>query len=290
MADQKKFLDYSGVSYLWGKINEKVNAEKARAEAAEAANAAAAKAASDAADALDTKVGEIPSGYSEKTIVEYINKKAEETLDAATGSSGETAASVAKDLADYKNEVNPQLEDHESRLDVIEGKDYLIKSTKTAKEIEDAIGANSTEIARVNGVLVNAIENNAEGLDSIKELAAWIEDHGSDAAGYASAISALEEKVDTGDKKVSAYVSDAIDAKTGITGQTVKAYVDGTFATDDELGAISDKLGTIPTGKTVVTLINESKAASNTYADGLFANINALSNTEIQAAIEAANA
>lgn len=290
MADQKKFLDYSGVSYLWGKINEKVNAEKARAEAAEAANAAAAKAASDAADALDTKVGEIPSGYSEKTIVEYINKKAEETLDAATGSSGETAASVAKDLADYKNEVNPQLEDHESRLDVIEGKDYLIKSTKTAKEIEDAIGANSTEIARVNSVLVNAIENNAEGLDSIKELATWIEDHGSDAAGYASAISALEEKVDTGDKKVSAYVSDAIDAKTGITGQTVKAYVDGTFATDDELGAVSDKLGTIPTGKTVVTLINESKTASNAYADGLFANINALSNTEIQAAIEAANA
>lgn len=290
MADQKKFLDYSGVSYLWGKINEKVNAEKARAEAAEAANAAAAKAASDAADALDTKVGEIPSGYSEKTIIEYINKKAEETLDAATGSSGETAASVAKDLADYKNEVNPQLEDHESRLDVIEGKDYLIKSTKTAKEIEDAIGANTTEIARVNGVLVNAIENNAEGLDSIKELAAWIEDHGSDAAGYASAISALEEKVDTGDKKVSEYVSDAIDAKTGITGQTVKAYVDSTFATDDELGAVSDKLGTIPTGKTVVTLINESKTASNTYADGLFANINALSNTEIQAAIDAANA
>lgn len=290
MTDQKKFLDYSGVSYLWGKINEKVNAEKARAEAAEAANAAAAKAASDAADALDTKVGEIPSGYSEKTIVEYINKKAEETLDAATGNSGETAASVAKDLADYKAAVDPQLEDHESRLDVIESKDYLIKSTKTAQEIEDAIGANSTEIARVNGVLVNAIENNAEGLDSIKELAAWIEDHGSDAAGYASAISALEEKVDTGDKKVSAYVSDAIDAKTGITDQTVKAYVDSTFATDDELDAVSDKLGTIPTGKTVVTLIDESKAASNTYADGLFANINALSNTEIQAAIDAANA
>lgn len=290
MADQKKFLDYSGVSYLWGKINEKVNAEKARAEAAEAANAAAAKAASDAADALSTKVGEIPSSYSEKTIVEYINKKAEETLDAATGNSGETAASVAQDLADYKALVDPQLKDHEDRLDVIEGKDYLIKSTKTAKEIEDAIGANATEIARVNGVLVNAIENNAEGLDSIKELAAWIEDHGSDAAGYASAISALEEKVDTGDKKVSEYVSDAIDAKTGITGQTVKAYVDGTFATDDELGAVSNKLGTIPTGKTVVTLIDESKTASNTYADGLFANIKALSNTEIQAAIDAANA
>lgn len=276
MADQKKFLDYSGVSYLWSKINEKV-------EAAKAANA-------DAVEALNTKVGEIPSGYSEKTIVEYINKKAEETLDAATGSSGETAASVAKDLADYKNEVNPQLEDHESRLDVIEGKDYLIKATQTAQQIEDAIGANTTEIARVNGVLVDAIENNAEGLDSIKELAAWIEDHGSDAAGYASAISALEQKVDTGDKKVSAYVSDAIDAKTGITGQTVKAYVDSTFAKDDELDAVVNKLGTIPTGKTVVTLIDESKAASNTYADGLFANIKALSNTEIQAAIDAANA
>lgn len=281
---EKKFLDYSGVSYLWSKINEKVDAEATRAKAAEAANAAAATDAKDAADGVATLVGEIPSNYSEKTIVAYINKKAEETLDAATGSSGETAASVAKDLADYKDEVNPQLEDHKSRLDAIEG-DYLVEADKT--ELSDSIFLLRTYVQSIYD------DSDNKDLDSVIDLVNWVNTHGSEASDMADAIDTLEGKVSTiegkfegvGNKTISTYVSDTIDAKTGITGQTVKAYVDNTFATDDKLDAV---LGTIPTGKTVVTLINESKTASTDYADDLFANINALSNTEIDTAIAAA--
>lgn len=62
-------------------------------------------------------VGEIPADKGE-TIVEYINKKAEETLSAAQGGSSETAASVAQALQNYKDLTDPRLEalekvDHE---------------------------------------------------------------------------------------------------------------------------------------------------------------------------------
>lgn len=61
--------------------------------------------------------------------------------------------------------------------------------TAEAERAAAAEQANADEIARVNGVLVAALENDKEGLDSIKELADWINTHGSEAATMAEAIS-----------------------------------------------------------------------------------------------------
>lgn len=61
----------------------------------------------------------------------------------------------------------------------------LKQETGRAQEAETA---NATEIARVNSVLEAALENNKEGIDSIKELATWVEQHGKDAAEMAKAI------------------------------------------------------------------------------------------------------
>lgn len=55
-------------------------------------------------------------------------------------------------------------------------------------------------------------ENAAESLDTLEEIASWIQSHPNDAAAMNSAISALQTKIDTGDKKISVYVSDAIAA------------------------------------------------------------------------------
>jgi chromosome segregation ATPase len=48
--------------------------------------------------------------------------------------------------------------------------------------------ANAAEIARVDSVLKAAIENDGEGIDSIKELATWVEEHGKDAADIVKAV------------------------------------------------------------------------------------------------------
>lgn len=250
MADIKKFLDQAGVSTLWSKVAEKVAAEEARARAAEEAAAAAASAAQADVDALETYVGVIPEGYSEASIVAFIQKRAQEVLAAASGGSSESAAAVLQALNDYIALNDPKVQKNTNDIAAIVA-DYLTSADK--EELAEDIAANAEEILRIDNALKAAIENDGEGLDSIKELATWIEEHGVEAAGYAAAIEALEllvgdtavatqianaiaaenlaqyakaadlvatnenlaalvAKVDTGDKTVSAYVTDAINA------------------------------------------------------------------------------
>lgn len=277
MADTtKKFLDYSGVSVLWDRIKDKVAAEETRAKAAEQAAANAAAAAQSDVDALESYVGTFSAtgNYANiETIVGYVDKKAEETLQAATGGTGQTADSVALALNNYKNEVNPKLDDYEERIAAIEG-DYLVEADKT--ELNNAISANTTEIARVNSVLINAIENNAEGLDSIKELASWIETHGTEASGYASAISALEAKVDTGDLTVSAYVAQEIGEVETVINQNITNI-------EQKLGLDEEDTETIK--EQIAAAKSEAVSESKGYTDNAFNNIPALSESEIDAAI-----
>ena len=76
-----------------------------------AINTAKQEAIDDAADKYATKefVGEIPSTYSETNVIAYINKKAQEVLDSATGGSSESAASVKQQLDTYKTENDPKV-------------------------------------------------------------------------------------------------------------------------------------------------------------------------------------
>ena len=55
-------------------------------------------------------------------------------------------------------------------------------------------------------------ENAKASLDTLAEIAAWIQEHPDDAAAMNEAITALQNKVDTGDQTVTAYVTAAISA------------------------------------------------------------------------------
>ena len=55
-------------------------------------------------------------------------------------------------------------------------------------------------------------EGAQESLNTLQEIAQWIQDHPDDAAAMNTAIEALETKVDTGEQTVSAYVTAAIAA------------------------------------------------------------------------------
>lgn len=117
-------------------------------------------------DALEVKVGEVAEGT---TIVEMIG--------------------AVEDIAD----------DNATAIGVLEDA-IKLKADKTAldEEIERAKAAekaNADEIARVNGVLVSALENDGEGLDSIKELATWVNEHGQEAAEMTQAINGNTENI-----------------------------------------------------------------------------------------------
>lgn len=262
MADQKKFLDSAGVTLLWRRIKEHVTAEiTEQTDPIVAEVEAAKKATTD----LESYIGSIPSDYDEETVIAYIDKKAEETLDKASGNSSETAASVKNQLDQYKTENNAKVQanteaisDNADDISAIQA-DYLTSTDKT--ELQNQI---------------NTIMNNpdTEGvINSINEFTQYIEDHGEIAEGFRTDINTLKNKVDTGDKTVSAYVAAEIAAANHASQDdviTLQAQVD----TGDQ------------TVTTYVTAqVNAAKTSANQYTDTAFGKIIALSQEEIDAAI-----
>lgn len=294
----KKFLDQDGVSLLWSKVvenitaeadrakaAEKVNAdaiaaEAARAALAESANAEAAAAAQKTADDLADLVGNIPTDENgdaiAATVIAYVDKKTE---------------GIATDAA---------LAELQATVNTING-DYLKDADKTelsnaiAAEVERATAAeqaNADAIAAVDTALKLAVDNNTEGMDSIKELATWINEHGNDAAGYARAIAALEAKTvlgtDTDGEEyatVKAYV-EAIEAAT-------KSYADGLASNYDAAGSASAAEAAAKSyADGLASNYDEAGAAAgaltsaNAYTDSAIANIQVLSEEDILAIIE----
>ena len=252
MADLKKFLDKQGVSTLWSKIAEKVAAE---AEAREAAITAAVadinsdldavklNVADNAADiaALDAKVGVVPEGND--NVIAYVNKKAEEVLEAAQGGSNETAASVKAQLDSYKTENNAAV---------------ALKADQTAvNAIEERVAANEDAIEVLNGnadvdgsvdhkiaVAVAALmENPDDTLNSIQELVNWVNDHAEDAlelsnnvTANANAIAALAALV--GEEAVADQIAAAIAEALGLDGDAKYALATDLADAIDRIAAV----------------------------------------------------
>jgi hypothetical protein len=154
-------------------------------------------------------------------------------LAAAQGGSSETAASVKAALDAYIALNDPKVTQNTTDIATIMG-DYLKKADKD--ELAADISENAAEIVKINAALSAALENEGEGLDSIKELASWIEEHGKDAAGYAAAIEALEALV--GDTAVATQIANAIAAE-NLAQYAKTADIEGTLAKVDTQGTVT---------------------------------------------------
>lgn len=286
MADIKKFLDQGGVSTLWTKVAEKVAAEEARAKLAEAAALKAAQDAQADVDALEAYVGTIPSdeAYADITnIVAFIQKRAAEVLAQAQGGSSETAASVKAALDAYKSENDPKVTKNTEDIATIMG-DYLKKADKD--ELAGNIATNAAEILRIDAALKAAIDDeDGAGLDSIKDLATWIETHGEEAAGYAAAITALEGLV--GDTAVATQIANAIAAE-NLAQYAKTADIEATLQKIDTQGTVTEAINA---AITALSIGDYAKAADLT---ALAARVTTLenagyqNNAQVVASIEAA--
>ena len=121
-------------------------------------------------------------------------------------------------------------------------------------------------------------EGAQESLNTLQEIAQWIQDHPDDAAAMNTAIEALETKVDTGEQTVSAYVTAAI-----------AALNIGDYATAAALTAVADRVTTLegashtPANKAELDKIADGDKAkwdaaeqnAKDYADGLAGNYDA---------------
>lgn len=242
-----------------------------------------------AAAAVDAKLADYATTEALNGAVETLNQTINDkdaamdervdALEAAMGEDGSVAEKIAAAInaldADVTSEDN---DDIAVRVVEVDGKITEVHVTAdldakyaTDKDLSDEIAraqaaekANADEIARVNGVLLNAIENNAEGLDSIKELADWISTHGTEASAMAESIADLES--------ISAHF--LTEGENGnVTPDAIKNYIDaGDKALEDKINDLDlgdhNVIEEITVNGTKVEPVNKSVAL------GKFADVN----------------
>lgn len=164
------------------------------------------------ADLEDALAALIDGKAEASALTEEINRaKAAEEANAA-------AAKAAKDLA----EANAGRLDTvvEETVTVLNGMSNFMDNIVTPmlgeydEETSTYVDAGKSIRTIANEELAKQLipENAAEALNELQEIAAWIQSHPGDASAMNEAIVALQNKVDTGDQTVSAYVAAAIAA------------------------------------------------------------------------------
>ena len=145
----------------------------------------AADAAQGDVDALETLVGAVPEGS--ESVIDYVNKKAEEVLKAATGGSTESAASVKLALDNYIALNDPKVAANTTAAANAQSKAdeaFTLAGTKaTMDEVNAAIeGAGHAVAEEVNAAIdeINDKIGDVEGDKTIVEMIADIESAASD--------------------------------------------------------------------------------------------------------------
>jgi len=230
-----------------GKFETKTDASAKLTEAKGYTDAEVAKVQGEV-DALETYVGVIPEGYTEASVIAYINKKAQETLSAAQGGSSETAASVLEALNTYKSENDPKVQANTDAIDAIEA-DYLKAADKT--ELAEAIAGEKTRAEGIEGGLrtdvdaikadylkaadkkalqdqIDLIMSNPDTenvINSISEFTQYIADHGEIAEGFRTDIDANAQAIEDLEGAAAAAYETKTDAAAKLG--EAKTYADG---------------------------------------------------------------
>lgn len=171
-----------------------------------------------AAAAYATKdyVGIIPTGYEEKNVIAYVNKKAEEVLSQATGGSSESAASVKAQLDTYKSQNAPKFEKLEgieagAQVNVIEevvaaeGAKISVSTTDKKVTVNDKALIDLIAAAQKAGDDAAQAANGAQGTANKAKQAAednagaigtingTLKSHGDSIVDYSTRITNLEQ-------------------------------------------------------------------------------------------------
>lgn len=194
-------------------LETKISAVDAKAVAAQAS----ADNAKNAADAVDAKVGAVPEGSTVMTEIQKV-----------------------KDAAYNDTEVRGLIKTNADNITALSGRADAVEGKVTTLIGEDT-GKSARTIANEE-LTKQLIPENAKGsLDTLQEIAAWIQNHPDDASAMNAAIAALKTKV--GDipegataTTVVAYIKELVDAeKVRATGAE--------SALDTRVNAVEAKLG-----------------------------------------------
>lgn len=177
----------------------------------------------DRVDALETAIGEGGS-VTEKIAAEIQKLDVEDTavagkyVSAVSEADGKITVTRAN-LPDYTNVYAAKKHDH--AIADVTGLQDALDNKATSADVTALSGKVTTLISTDAGKSVRTIaneelaaqlipENAQEALDTLSEIATWIQNHPDDASAMNAAIEALQAKV--GDSAVSVQITSAIDA------------------------------------------------------------------------------
>ena len=189
------------------------------------------KAAQTDVDAINTKIGTVEDG---KTIVDMINAVAG-TIDFTPYAKKDEVAATYATIEALNAEI--------ARADAAEKANAKAIADLTAGAVKD----NTDAIAALDATLKAAIENDGEGLDSIKELALWIEEHETDVVPQINQnkedVAALALRVTANETAVGTTLPAAIAAAEA----AAKKYTDDTMVKADGTSIVNNE-GTFSVG------------------------------------------
>lgn len=203
-------------------LETKISAVDAKAVAAQAA----ADNAKSAADAVDAKVGAVPEGSTVMTEIQKV-----------------------KDAAYNDAEVRGLIKTNADNITALTGRADAVEGKVSTLVGEDA-GKSARTIANEELTKQLIPEGAKESLDTLQEIAAWIQNHPDDASAMNAAIAALKTKV--GDipegataTTVVAYIKELVDAEkvraTGVE-DGIKKDVSALHAAIGEGGSVADQI------------------------------------------------
>ena len=216
------------------KITANENAHKANKEAIDVLNGGA-----EVEGSVDKKVADAVKAEADRAKeAEQANADAIAILNGDAQTDGSVAKAVAAEAAARESAVGAVDTKVENLSDVVDGvkgtadaADALSKANKAAIDVLNGTGDAGKSVRTIaNEELAAQLipENATEALDTLQEIAAWIQDHPGDAAE-------MNEKINTNASNIT---------------------------------AINNTIGTVAADKTVVGLIEEGDAAQKTYTDG----------------------
>lgn len=293
MADIKKFLDQEGLSLLWSKIETEL---KTRDD--NISNLSALVGKESVSSQIDSKINALDATVETAAIPENqdgIHVKITEVDGKLTAVEAEIEVS---------NEINAAKTALEAKIGTVaEGKTLAGLIADNATAIEDHKIAIDNKVTTLIGSDINKSvrtianeelaaqlipEKAKENLDTLQEIAAWIQNHPDDASAMNSAITALQVKTELG-KYTPEGQSEAVEYA------TVKAYVEAvkkelaTNATglEGRVKANEDAIATINGDSNTTGSINKALADAKAYTDN---KTQSMSNQEIETIIAAAKA
>ena len=293
MADIKKFLDQEGLSLLWSKIETEL---KTRDD--NISNLSTLVGKESVSSQIDSKINALDATVETAAIPENqdgIHVKITEVDGKLTAVEAEIEVS---------NEINAAKTALEAKIGTVaEGKTLAGLIADNATAIEDHKTAIDSKVTTLIGSDINKSvrtianeelaaqlipEKAKENLDTLQEIAAWIQNHPDDASAMNSAIKALQVKTELG-KYTPEGQSEAVEYA------TVKAYVEAvkkelaTNATglEGRVKANEDAIATINGDSNTTGSINKALADAKAYTDN---KTQSMSNQEIETIIAAAKA